>query len=51
MLAAQQGFRKVVGVDLSAELADAARSNISNAQIDASVVQSDVSDFKFRTTI
>lgn len=47
ILAAQEGFRKVIGVEFSAELAAVARQNLRQLGLDAEVMEADASQFQF----
>jgi len=47
ILAAQQGFHRVTGVEFSPDLARIARENLAKVRVIAEVVQTDVCDFAF----
>ena len=47
ILAAKQGFKKVIGVEFSLELAAVARENISHVGIRAEIIETDACQFSF----
>jgi SAM-dependent methyltransferase len=47
ILAAQKEFKKIMGIEFSAELTAIARSNICQAKVGADIVETDVSEFRF----